>query len=157
MAKEITRELSREMLIFHRLYSERITRRFPSLRLKHLSQAETFLLCIISDQKKIATKDLVERSMMSKQQVTQLVNQLEEKGLVQRTRPAENRRTVVLETTELAAELQRDTLKTAEAELGTIFAQLDDQALSDYLSAIQTINRILDRFPSGKSGEERAK
>lgn len=153
MTSESTRALSKEMLIFHRLYKERISRRLTSNFPQELSQAEIFALFIINDQGHIAMSDLVERSMMSKQQVTRLMNQLEEKRLVMRIRPSENRRTVVLQPTEAAYALERRMLQDSEAQYDRIFSQLDDDALEEYLSAIRTINRILEQFPTGHDAE----
>lgn len=149
MNPESTRALSREMLIFHRLYKERISKRFTSNLPQGLSQAESFILFIATDQRRIAMSELIERSLMPKQQVTRLVNQLEEKQLVVRTRPMENRRTVVLEPTEKAYALERQMLLESESQFNRIFSQLDDVALEEYLVAIRTINRILDQFPTG--------
>ena len=97
MNNDGTRELSRQMMVFHRLYNERIARRFQALKMRNLSHAETFLMCILLDQPGLALGELVNRTMMSKQQVNHLLNQLEEKGLLVRRRPPENRRVVHLE------------------------------------------------------------
>ena len=150
MSSDATRELSRQMLAFHRLYNERISRRFQALKMRNLSHAETFLMCILLDRPGLALGELVNRTTMSKQQVNHLLNQLEEKGLLVRRRPPENRRIVHLEPTEAALQLQNEALGDAEAALGAIFSQLDDLALSEYLGAIRTINRILEQFPAGR-------
>ena len=150
MNNDGTRELSRQMMIFHRLYNERIARRLQAMKMRNLSHAETFLMCILLDQPGLALGELVNRTMMSKQQVNHLLNQLEEKGLLVRRRLPENRRIVHLEPTEAALQLQSEALSDAESALEAIFGQLDDPALSEYLGAIRTINRILERFPAGR-------
>ena len=150
MLQDGTRELSHEMLTFYRLYNERIMRRFQPHRTGSLTQAEMFLLSVVIDQEEIALIDLVNRTMMSKQQVNHLLNQLEEKGLLVRRRLPENRRIVHLEPTEAALQLQSEALSDAESALEAIFGQLDAPALSEYLGAIRTINRILERFPAGR-------
>ena len=141
-----TQKLSRQMLIFYRLYNERIMRRFHPHRARNLSQGEMFLLSILVDQGEIPLSAVVERSTMSKQQI----NPLEEKGLLERERPAENRRTVVLKPTEAAIQIAADALCKIENALSSVFDSLDERALDEYLSAIETINRILEQFPSGK-------
>ena len=80
MLQDGTRELSHEMLTFYRLYNERIMRRFQPHRTSSLTQAEMFLLSVVIDQEEIALIDLVRRTMMSKQQINHIVNQLEKKG-----------------------------------------------------------------------------
>ena len=87
---------------------------------------------------------------MSKQQINRLINSLEEKGLLERERPAENRRTVILKPTEAAIQFAADALCEIESALSSVFDSLDERALDEYLSAIETINRILEQFPSGK-------
>ena len=138
------------MLIFYRLYNERIMRRFQPHRARNLSQGEMFLLSILVDQGEIPLSVVVERSTMSKQQNNRLINSLEEKGLLERERPAENRRSVVLKPTEAAIQIAADALCEIESALSGVFDSLDERALDEYLSAIETINRILEQFPSGK-------
>lgn len=150
MLQDGTRELSREMLTFYRLYNERIMRRFQPHRAGSLTQAEMFLLSIVIDQGEIALSELVRRTMMSKQQVNHILNQLEEKSLIERVRPAENRRIVVLRPTDAARALASDVMADIENTLAELFSSLKNAELSEYLAAIRTINRILDRFPAGK-------
>ena len=154
MNNDGTRELSRQMMVFHRLYNERIARRFQAMKMRNLSHAETFLMCILLDQPGLALGELVNRTMMSKQQVNHLLNQLEEKGLLVRRRLPENRRIVHLEPTEAALQLQSEALSDAESTLEAIFlesrGEMSVSALSEYLGAIRTINRILERFPAGR-------
>lgn len=150
MNGEKTQKLSRQMLIFYRLYNERIMRRFQPHRARNLSQGEMFLLSILVDQGEIPLSVVVERSTMSKQQINRLINSLEEKGLLERERPAGNRRSVVLKPTEAAIQIAADALCEIESALSGVFDSLDERALDEYLSAIETINRILEQFPSGK-------
>ena len=67
MNNDGTRELGRQMMVFHRLYNERIARRFQAMKMRNLSHAETFLMCILLDQPGLALGELVNRTMMSKQ------------------------------------------------------------------------------------------
>lgn len=150
MLQDGTRELSREMLTFYRLYNERIMRRFQPHRTGSLTQAEMFLLSVVIDQGEIALSELVRRSMMSKQQINHILNQLEEKALIERVRPAENRRIVVLRPTDAARALAADVMTDIENTLAELFSSLENAELSEYLAAIRTINLILDRFPTGK-------
>ena len=153
MNGEKTPKLSRQMLIVYRLYNERIMRRFQPHRARNLSQGEMFLLSILVDQGEIPLSVVVERSTMSKQQINRLINSLEE-GLLERERPAENRRSVVLKPTEAAIQIAADALCEIESALSGVFDSLDERALDEYLSAIETINRILEQFPSGKGENE---
>ena len=102
MLEPMAQEMGKEMLRFHRLYGEKISRRFRQLHIDRLSQTEYLLLAIIVERKHLPMSELCERAMMRKQQVTQTVNQLEDKSLVVRVRNNENRRVVWLEPTEQA-------------------------------------------------------
>jgi len=150
MHEAMTSELSRQMLIFHRLYSEKVSKRFRAMHTDAISQTEFLLMCIVIECGEIAMSDLCERAMMLKQQVTKTVNQLEDKGLVIRRRSQQNRRTVHVQATEAAHSLQREVMTAVHQELTRIFGQLDEKAAEEYLGAIQTINRILEQFPIGK-------
>lgn len=151
MVETMTSELSRQMLIFHRLYNEKIAKRFRATHTATISQTEFLLMCIVNECGEIAMSDLCERAMMLKQQVTKTVNQLEEKGLVLRQRSQKNRRMVNVRATEAAQVLQHEVVAAVHEELTRIFCQLDQQTAGEYLGAIQTINRILEQFPVGKS------
>ena len=145
------RQLSREMLIFHRLYNEKISRRIRAVHVDALSQAEFLLLAIVLENGGVQLSELITRSTMKKQQVNRMVNQLEEKGMVTRQRGQQNRRTVQLVPTEAAQTLQKQVIEDIEAELAGLFGQLDDSTTGEYLQAIETINRILERFPAGNA------
>ena len=108
MLEPMAQEMGKEMLRFHRLYGEKISRRFRQLHIDRLSQTEYLLLAIIVERKHLPMSELCERAMMRKQQVTQTVNQLEDKSLVVRVRNNENRRVVWLEPTEQALEIARE-------------------------------------------------
>ena len=157
MQEPIAQEMGREMLRFHRLYGEKISRRFRQLHIDRLSQTEYLLLAIIVERKHLPMSELCERAMMRKQQVTQNVNQLENKNLVLRVRTSENRRVVWLEPTEQAYEIVREVQQALVGELSRIFSQLKDDSLEESLQAMRTINRILERFPSGTAEEKEEK
>ncbi len=157
MQEPIAQEMGREMLRFHRLYGEKISRRFRQLHIDRLSQTEYLLLAIIVERKHLPMSELCERAMMRKQQVTQNVNQLENKNLVLRVRTSENRRVVWLEPTEQAYEIVREVQQALVGELSRIFSQLKDDSLEESLQAMRTINRILERFPSGAAEEKEEK
>ena len=145
------RQLSREMLTFHRLYNEKVSRRIRAVHVDALSQVEFLLLAIVLEDNGIPMSELVIRSTMKKQQVNRVVNQLEEKGMVTRQRSQQNRRMVQLVPTETAIALQKQVTEDVEGELAGLFAQLDAQTLDQYLQAIQTINDILEKFPVGNA------
>ena len=157
MLEPMAQEMGKEMLRFHRLYGEKISRRFRQLHIDRLSQTEYLLLAIIVERKHLPMSELCERAMMRKQQVTQTVNQLEDKSLVVRVRNNENRRVVWLEPTEQALEIAREVQRALVEELSRIFGQLKDDSLQESLQAMRTINRILERFPSGAAEEKEEK
>ena len=157
MLEPMAQEMGKEMLRFHRLYGEKISRRFRQLHIDRLSQTEYLLLAIIVERKHLPMSELCERAMMRKQQVTQTVNQLEDKSLVVRVRNNENRRVVWLEPTEQALEIAREVQQALVGELSRIFGQLKDDSLEESLQAMRTINRILERFPSGTAEEKEEK
>ena len=145
-----TGRLSAEMLHFHQLYSEKISKRFRNQHVDAVTQAEYLVLAIVAESGAVSMSSLCERTMMLKQQITRMVNQLEEKGLVQRERSAQNRRVVLVRPTQAGCSLIQEVHKAVHDELSRIFSQLDEQAVEAYLGAIETINDILERFPSGK-------
>ena len=147
MKKNTTMTLSRQTLIFHRLYNEKISRRFRALHMDELSQVEFLLMAIAVNDGPLPIKKMCERAMMLKQQATKNLNHLEELGYITRARDESNRRLVLVSPTQKAYELQSRVMKDTEEELGRIFSQLDSDAADEYLKALKTINGILERFP----------
>lgn len=143
------RELSDQMLIFYRLYNEKVSRKFRKLHGDEVSPAQYLLMGIIAEAGRITVGDLSERAMMPKQQVTRALNQLEDKGYVLRRHLPDNRRLVWLECTPRAEVLQQEMVRETQSQLSDIFERLDEQDMEDYLSAMQTVNRILEKFPVG--------
>ncbi len=147
---DLKEQLSRQMLVFHRLYNEKISRRIRAIHVEALSQAEFLLLAIVLENGGVRMAELVVRSNMKKQQVNRMVNQLEEKGMLMRQRSESNRRTVELIPTEAAIALQKQVSREIEAALASQFGKLDSHIAEEYLQAIQTINSILEKFPAGQ-------
>ncbi len=143
------RELSDQMMMFYRLYNEKVLRKFQGLHREAMPPAQYFLLEIIAAAGRITVGDLSERALMQKQQVTKALNHLEEKGFVVRKRLPENRRLVWLECTPQAQVLQQAMTQEAQAQLSAIFDRLDEEDMGDYLEAMKTVNRILEKFPVG--------
>lgn len=86
--------LSDSMFAFHRLYNEKVSRRMRPVHSELITPVELLLVSIVSEREKITMGELVERAMMSKQQATKVINQLEKKKLVCRRRLDDNRRVV---------------------------------------------------------------
>jgi len=149
MRDQIIRELGSEMLLFRRLYGEKIAKRFRRIHVEALSEAEFLLTAIIAEHDGLSMSELCERAMMLKQQVTRLVNQLEEKGMTERRRSQTNRRMVHLHTTQAARELLEEVRAAVRREMDEALSELDEQTLQDYLQATQTINRVLQKLPVG--------
>lgn len=144
------RTLSDSMFAFHRLYNEKVSRRVRPLHSELITPVELLLVSIVSERGKITMGELVERAMMSKQQATKVINQLEKKKLVCRKRLDDNRRVVWLECTRQARPLLETVYTGMSDEMAAIFGQLDEESLEAYLHAVQTMNRILELLPVGK-------
>lgn len=142
--------LSDSMFAFHRLYNEKVSRRVRPVHSELLTPVELLLVSIVSEREKITMSELVERAMMSKQQATKVINQLEKKKLVCRRRLDDNRRVVWLACTRQARTLLQTVYTGMSDEMAAIFGQLDDESLESYLQAVQTMNRILQLLPVGK-------
>lgn len=149
MRDQITHELSSEMLLFRRLYGEKIAKRIRRIHIAALSEAEFLLTAIIAENDGLPMSELCERAMMLKQQVTRLVNQLEEKGMMERRRSQTNRRVVHLHATQAARQLMEDVRAAVRQEMEAALRALDDETLEAYLRAMQTLNSVLQKLPAG--------
>lgn len=157
MASAKSAELCRLVTQSYGLYTEKIARRFKSAHAEALSGVQYMLLNLISDAGRITAGGLAARTLMQKQQVTTVLNQLEDKGLIERTRQNENRRTVWLSTTESGSALLDEIHADFNAQLSAVFEQLDDAALDKYTDAMHTINDILAHMPAAAPSGARSK
>ena len=148
------RELSNQMMVFYRLYNEKVLRKFGELHRDVVPPAQYLLMGIIAEAGRITAGELSERALMQKQQVTKALNQLEDKGMIVRLRLPDNRRQVWLECTPQAIELQRAVTLETQSHLMDVFDQLEVQDMDDYLAAMLTINRILEKFPTDEKNRE---
>lgn len=142
--------LSQETRRFYRLYHEKISRRVRAVLGDALTPVQYLLLGIITEEGPISMSEIGERVTMQKQQVTSVINQLEEKGLVTRARRSENRRVVWLEATPRARELEEEIVRQTQQAFRSLFESLTDEETEEYLQAMQTANRLLARLPGGK-------
>lgn len=145
---QLTQELSQQMLVFHRLYTEKIAKRLRAMHVEAISQAEFLAAAVVVESGGLSMGEICERTSISKQQMTHLINQLESKGMVQRSRAEHNRRQILVRPTDSARALMAEVRQTLQQEIGQIFGALDTDTLTEYLSAIRVINGILERFPS---------
>ena len=150
MASEKSMELCRLVTQSYGLYSEKIARRFKSTHSDALSGLQYILLNLISDAERITAGDLAARAMIQKQQATKVLNQLEDTGLLERTRQSDNRRTVWLNVTEAGQQLLDGIHDEFAAQISAEFDRLDNASLDKYIDAVRTINDILTRFPVDK-------
>ena len=81
MASAKSAELCRLVTQSYGLYTEKVARRFKSAHAEALSGAQYMLLNLISDAGRITAGELAARTLMQKQQVTTVLNQLEDKGV----------------------------------------------------------------------------
>lgn len=153
MASEKSMELCRLIAQSYGLYNEKIARRFKSAHADALSGLQYMLLNLISDAGRITAGDLATRAMIQKQQATKVLNQLEDKGLIERARQSDNRRAVWLNVTEAGRQLLGDIHADFAAQISAAFDRLDDASLDRYTDAMRTINDILTRFPIDMSDD----
>lgn len=156
MGEQLTRELGRQLALNYGLYSEKIARRIKAACSGELSEAQYLLLSIISDAGRIQAGELGARALMHKQQVTRLLNQLEQRGLIVRVRLPEDRRAVWIESTDAARAKLSELHAAMDAALTAVLGQLDSSSLTRYLDALKTINGILSTLPATRADEPRA-
>ncbi len=153
MNEQLTRELGRQLAVNYGLYSEKISRRIKAACSGELSEAQYLLLRIIADSQRIQAGELGARALMHKQQITRLLNQLEQRGLIVRVRLPEDRRAVWIEATDAARAKLVELHATMDDALTEVLGQLDEPSLRRYLAALTTINDILDAMPTTRSDE----
>lgn len=95
----------------------------------------------------LTMSELGQRIQMSKQQLTKIVNRLEEHGFVRRIHDPSNRRIVKLQVTEEALDYIECFLHQKAECFREIIENMDEKDQADFKQAIDILTRILAKLP----------
>lgn len=149
MEKDKIEDLSRAILRFYWLYNEKITRPMSAACRDTFTQAQFFVLSIIASSGTLPMSQLAERIQMPKQQLTKLINQLEDGGYVLRLRRKEDRRMVYLKLTDKAGDFMGWYAKMLKASLIKAFEALTQEETETFYQCLTRIGGLLEKLPSG--------
>jgi DNA-binding MarR family transcriptional regulator len=119
-------------------------------RIGQLSYAQYGLLHGLSERYGCSARDLADHSNLSPATVTQMLESLENAGLVTRTRSAQDRRVVLSELTERGVAIVAERQQEMEERWADALDDISDQELA---SAAKVLNRVADLFESLSSAE----
>lgn len=138
-----------EVFRFYWLFSEKVTHPMLAAVRANFTRAEFFTLSVIAGHGGLSMLELVERTRMTKQQVTRIVNHLEEGGYVLRVRRKEDRRLVHLCPTEATEQFMREYGHEVTAHLTSALEWLSVSERADFEECLTRLNDLLERLPVG--------
>lgn len=146
MEKEQIERLSKLLFEFYWLYNEKVTRPTASVYRGTFTQAQFFVLSLIAGYGTVAMSELAERAQMPKQQITKVVNQLEEDCYVVRMRDSADRRVVRLCLTGRARAFMQQYTRDFKRALGAVFEPLGEEELNEFCQCIARVDQLLNRL-----------
>lgn len=132
---------------FSWLYNEKIIRPMAGAVRDTFTPGQFFVLSMIGGQESIAMSELVSRAMMPKQQLTRLVNQLEDAGYVERLRGGTDRRLVRLRATGKAQDFLTEYVRGLLVSLTRLLGALSDEEAADFCTCLERIDTLLELAP----------
>ena len=132
---------------FHRLYWPRIAALMAGIFEGDFTKSQFLVLGIIAVRGGIAMSALAEHTGILKQQITRIVDQLEDKGYVRRERSTRDRRSVDVYVTERAKAYLADFEARSIQRIMASMQPLTDAQRQQLLDSFDTINTLLQRIP----------
>ena len=136
-----------EIFRFYWLFSEKVTYPMLAAVRADFTRAEFFTLTVIASNGGLSMSELVDRTRMTKQQITRIVNRLEESGYVLRLRQKEDRRLVQLCPTKETERFMHEYGNRATAHLTRALEQLSDEERNVFDTCLTQLNDLLARLP----------
>lgn len=131
--------------------SSRLTRLLASFGSRELSRTESGLLITLLDGPRRVT-ELAETEALAQPSVTRLVDRLEERGLVERARAAEDGRVVLVAISPQGRE-KIDALRTqVRGLMRETVEELSDAQLAELVAATETLGRLIETLQARRAG-----
>jgi DNA-binding MarR family transcriptional regulator len=132
---------------FHHLYWPRIATLMAGAFEENFTKAQFTVLGIVAARGSIAMSALAEHTGILKQQMTRIVDQLEDRGYVRRERSTRDRRSVDVYVTEQAKAYLADFEVRIVQRIVTSIQPLTDSQRQQLLDSFDTINTLLQKLP----------
>lgn len=130
--------------------ASRLTRLLLRAGSRELSRTEAGLLATLEDGPRRVT-ELAETEALAQPTVSQLVDRLERRGLVQRARCAEDGRAVLVSASAQGRRQLASTQAQYRALMRDTVAGLDDDELAELAAATRTLGRLIETLQPGRS------
>lgn len=119
------------------------TRMLEIPELKDYTLPQIILIHILLEHPGITLTELSQRMSLAKSTVSGIVDRLEEQGLVSRTRPQDNRRTVCLHLTEVCLGKKNGIITMKEAYTREILSKATEDEVNRILEGLAILNRLI--------------
>jgi DNA-binding MarR family transcriptional regulator len=123
----------------------RLTRLLMRSGAHRLSRTEVGVLSTLSDGPRRIT-ELAQTEALAQPTVTQLVDKLEGRGLVARTRSGEDARVVMVEVTAAGTERLEEVRAEIRANMREALAELPDAELTELAHAADTLGELIEKL-----------
>ncbi len=132
---------------FHQLYWTRMTTRMAGAFEADFTKSQFMVLGLVATHDAVTMSALAEHTGMLKQQITRIVDRLEEKGYVRRERGADDRRSVCVRVTDRANAYMKDAEQRSMQIIMASLQVLTDEERAQLAGHFDAINAMLKRVP----------
>lgn len=108
-----------------------------------IGHSQFFVLHILAQAGNLSVGEIAERSHVAVPTISRMLNQLEEKGLIERRIDATNRRSIRVALTEAGRVAQAQMTRRMEAALEQVLSPLTDAELTDLITAFGHLERLV--------------
>lgn len=108
--------------------------------------AHAEILQRVNEEPGLRINEIAERHRMSKNSVSVIVQQMVERGLVERTHAADDRRAVSVTITSLGVEILESWLNATNARVNVALAHLSEAQRSDIVAAIPSLSALVEHL-----------
>ena len=138
--------VAREFIRFLLTFSSSTKKRAGDYPVRNNSRAIDTLFILKQREEPLTMSALADSLSMSKQQLTKLVNQMEEQQLVQRIHDPHNRRQVYIAIAPAGESLANTVLEETAGELAKDMAVYTGEEKQEFLQCLSTFRRLLNKM-----------
>jgi DNA-binding MarR family transcriptional regulator len=139
-------DFQRQLAKFILLINEKIMKQMATVRKGRLTTSQFYAVATVKDGGRMTMSALAGRMDISRQQATKTVNQLVDAGYLRRIPQPSDRRLIQIDLTDEAHRFMDEFMAECTRVLGAKFVLLKAREQKELRSAIEALNRLLERM-----------
>lgn len=154
MRANLPYELSNEAIAMLVLVTQHLARPFEEKFRDRFTMAQIHTICQLSAKGPMTMTELSDTLRMPKQQLTKIVNALEDEGHIRRYHDESDRRIIISELSEETGRYLTAQKESYASNLSRALHTLSDEDGEELLEAVRRVNAILGKLKTARNDEE---